>query len=151
MTHNVGGSDAAIRLVAGIMLVGVGTALADRPAVAAVSAARALVMFVNAYLRFCPPYALLHIHTTPKTPPARGARPVAPGRGPGDPGLGGGHGGPPAGRPGRALAVRLAAEQRDGVPARCAHPGRSGPKITKTMVNRGANASAARPAARVPG
>lgn len=70
MARNVGGTDAAIRLVVGILLVGVATALATRPLAAGIVALVAVVMFVTAYTHICPLYRLLGLDTSAKTPPA---------------------------------------------------------------------------------
>lgn len=73
VTKNVGGTDAGIRALLGIVLLGVSASFNHRPLLAVGAGLVALVFLGTALFRVCPLYTLLGINTCPREPHPKGS------------------------------------------------------------------------------
>lgn len=73
VTKNVGGTDAGIRALLGIVLLGVSASFNERPLLAVGAGLVALVFLGTALFRVCPLYTLLGINTCPREPHRKGS------------------------------------------------------------------------------
>ena len=67
MKHNMGNTDRHARTILGIALAAAVLGNFVQGMVAIVAGVLAIVMLVTAWVKFCPIYALLGIHTQPRT------------------------------------------------------------------------------------
>jgi hypothetical protein len=68
---NVGATDAGLRALLGVVLLGISASFNDRPLLAMGAGMMALVFIGTALFRICPLYTLLRIDTCSRSPLAR--------------------------------------------------------------------------------
>jgi hypothetical protein len=65
---NVGATDAGLRAMLGVLLLGISAAFNHRPLLALGAGLIALVLIGTALFRVCPLYTVFRINTCPRTP-----------------------------------------------------------------------------------
>ena len=68
VTQNVGPTDAGLRAILGIILLGVAAAFNERPLLALGAGFVALILIGTGLFRMCPLYTLLGVTTCPRGP-----------------------------------------------------------------------------------
>jgi hypothetical protein len=71
IVKNVGATDAGLRALLGVVLLGISASFNDRPLLAMGAGMMALVFIGTALFRICPLYTLLRIDTCSRSPLAR--------------------------------------------------------------------------------